>query len=294
MGLLLSSLYDTLLGFRGLKARILMLGLDAAGKTTIIYKLKLNETVSTIPTIGFNVETVEPIRNVSFTVWDVGGQDKIRALWKHYFINTDGLLFVVDSADPARFEEARAELVAILENVEMQDVPFVVLANKQDLPGASSPSELVEKLGLRKLRRCYLQRSAEKTHLLVGAAQPRPDAPASSAFSALKLPHVAVCSRRGRDRAIPFSLPRLGSGTAEISLPGAGHAARAGLFFFFSLPDWETAGHVTVFPGTGRAAGSPSRDFPDREIHASPPFTSRPSTASRPGTDRGHLFRLFS
>ncbi|KAJ1112387.1 hypothetical protein NDU88_000652 [Pleurodeles waltl] len=152
MGLLLSSLYDTLLGFRGLKARILMLGLDAAGKTTIIYKLKLNETVTTIPTIGFNVETVEPIRNVSFTVWDVGGQDKIRALWKHYFINTDGLLFVVDSADPARFEEARAELVAILENVEMQDVPFVVLANKQDLPGASSPSELVEKLGLRKVR----------------------------------------------------------------------------------------------------------------------------------------------
>ncbi|KAJ1114111.1 hypothetical protein NDU88_002350 [Pleurodeles waltl] len=144
------------------------------------------------------------------------------------------------------------------------------------------------------LRRCYLQRSAEKTHLLVGAAQPRPDAPASSAFSALKLPHVAVCSRRGRDRAIPFSLPRLGSGTAEISLPGAGHAARAGLFFFFSLPDWETAGHVTVFPGTGRAAGSPSRDFPDREIHASPPFTSRPPTASRPGTSRGHLFRLFS
>ncbi|KAJ1130276.1 hypothetical protein NDU88_008630 [Pleurodeles waltl] len=128
-----------------------------------------------------------------------------------------------------------------------------------------------------------MERSAEKTHLLVGAAQPRPDAPASSAFSALKLPHVAVCSRRGRDRAIPFSLPRLGSGTAEISLPGAGHAARAGLFFFFSLPDWETAGHVTVFPATGRAAGSPSRDFPDREIHASPPFTSRPSTASRPG-----------
>merc|ERR1712205_215904 len=64
--------------------RILMVGLDAAGKTTILYKLKLGEIVTTIPTIGFNVETVE-YKNISFTVWDVGGQDKIRPLWRHYF-----------------------------------------------------------------------------------------------------------------------------------------------------------------------------------------------------------------
>ena len=62
--------------------RILMVGLDAAGKTTILYKLKLGEVVTTIPTIGFNVETVE-YKNISFTVWDVGGQDKIRTLWRH-------------------------------------------------------------------------------------------------------------------------------------------------------------------------------------------------------------------
>lgn len=62
-------------------------GLDAAGKTTILYKLKLGEIVTTIPTIGFNVETVE-YKNISFTVWDVGGQDKIRPLWRHYFQNT--------------------------------------------------------------------------------------------------------------------------------------------------------------------------------------------------------------
>ena len=60
------------------------------GKTTILYKIKLNEVVSTIPTIGFNVETVSPVKGVSFTVWDVGGQDKIRPLWKHYFQNTEG------------------------------------------------------------------------------------------------------------------------------------------------------------------------------------------------------------
>lgn len=69
--------------------RILMVGLDAAGKTTILYKLKLGEVVTTIPTIGFNVETVE-YKNISFTVWDVGGQDKIRPLWRHYYQNTQG------------------------------------------------------------------------------------------------------------------------------------------------------------------------------------------------------------
>ncbi|XP_028667593.1 uncharacterized protein LOC114659329 [Erpetoichthys calabaricus] len=149
MGNLLTRIYQSLYG---LQARILMIGLDAAGKTTILYKLKLNETVSTIPTIGFNVETVEPIRGVSFTVWDVGGQDKIRALWRHYFTNTEGLLFVVDSADPERFEEARSELQRVLENEELKRVPFVILANKQDLPGAHNPTELVEKMQLIKIR----------------------------------------------------------------------------------------------------------------------------------------------
>ncbi|XP_068119715.1 uncharacterized protein [Hyperolius riggenbachi] len=152
MGGLLSSIYQALTNFSGTKARILMLGLDAAGKTTVLYKLKLNETVCTIPTVGFNVETVEPIRNVSFTVWDVGGQDKIRALWKHYYVNTDGLVFVVDSADPERFLEAQTELNAILEHDEMRGVPFVVMANKQDLPGARKPMEVAEALGLMKIK----------------------------------------------------------------------------------------------------------------------------------------------
>src|ERR1043165_10208569 len=76
--------------------RILMVGLDAAGKTTVLYKLKLGEIVTTIPTIGFNVETVK-YKNINFTVWDVGGQDKIRPLWRHYYANTHGVIYVVDS-----------------------------------------------------------------------------------------------------------------------------------------------------------------------------------------------------
>merc|ERR1711924_286958 len=98
--------------------RILMVGLDAAGKTTILYKLKLGEVVTTIPTIGFNVETVE-YKNISFTVWDVGGQDKIRPLWRHYYQNTQGLIFVVDSNDRDRAEDAKEKLNKMLNEDEM-------------------------------------------------------------------------------------------------------------------------------------------------------------------------------
>ena len=85
MGGLFGKVWQRMIGKK--EMRILMVGLDAAGKTTILYKLKLGEVVTTIPTIGFNVETVE-YKNISFTVWDVGGQDKIRPLWRHYYHNT--------------------------------------------------------------------------------------------------------------------------------------------------------------------------------------------------------------
>lgn len=128
-----------------------MVGLDAAGKTTILFKLKLGEVVTTIPTIGFNVETVE-YKNISFTVWDVGGQDKIRPLWRHYFQNTQGIIFVVDSNDHDRIGEAREELQRMLNEEELRDSLLLVFANKQDLPNAMSASEITEKLGLHSLR----------------------------------------------------------------------------------------------------------------------------------------------
>merc|ERR1719156_91928 len=107
---------DRLVGKRDM--RILMVGLDAAGKTTILYKLKLGEVVTTIPTIGFNVETVD-YKNISFTVWDVGGQDKIRTLWRYYYQGTNGAIFIVDSSDRDRIEDAREELFKMLDNDEM-------------------------------------------------------------------------------------------------------------------------------------------------------------------------------
>lgn len=149
MGLTISSVLTRLFGKK--QMRILMVGLDAAGKTTILYKLKLGEIVTTIPTIGFNVESVE-YKNISFTVWDVGGQDKIRPLWRHYFQNTQGLIFVVDSNDRDRIVEAERELQNMLREDELREAVLLVFANKQDLPNAMSASELTEKLGLGHLR----------------------------------------------------------------------------------------------------------------------------------------------
>ncbi|KAI0306855.1 ARF/SAR [Multifurca ochricompacta] len=149
MGLSVSRLLSGLFGKK--EMRILMVGLDAAGKTTILYKLKLGEIVTTIPTIGFNVETVE-YKNISFTVWDVGGQDKIRPLWRHYFQNTQGIIFVVDSNDRERVSEAREELQRMLNEDELRDALLLVFANKQDLPNAMNASEITDKLGLQGLR----------------------------------------------------------------------------------------------------------------------------------------------
>jgi small GTP-binding protein len=149
MGNWFSNTWKKLLGKKDV--RILMVGLDAAGKTTILYQLKMGETVKTIPTIGFNVETLE-YKNLNFTVWDVGGQDKIRVLWKHYYQNTDGLIFVVDSNDKDRVEDASEELKKMLAEEELKDAAVLVMANKQDLNGAMSPNDVTEKLGLQSLK----------------------------------------------------------------------------------------------------------------------------------------------
>ncbi|AFZ79108.1 ADP-ribosylation factor putative [Theileria equi strain WA] len=138
--------------------RILMVGLDASGKTTILYKLKLGEVVTTIPTIGFNVETVE-YKNISFTVWDVGGQDKIRPLWKHYYTNTQAVVFVVDSNDRSRIKDAREELNKMMNEDELRDAILLIYANKQDLPNAIPATELSKELGLHQFtnRTWYIQ-----------------------------------------------------------------------------------------------------------------------------------------
>ncbi|KAK0258688.1 hypothetical protein LTR91_012664 [Friedmanniomyces endolithicus] len=145
MGGSISKMMSKIFGSK--EMRLLMLGLDAAGKTTILYKLKLDTDVTTIPTVGFNVETVT-YKNTKFNVWDVGGQDKIRPLWRHYFSGTQGLIFVVDSNDRDRMDEARKELERIIQDREMKDALLLVFANKQDVRGSLSPKEVSDELML--------------------------------------------------------------------------------------------------------------------------------------------------
>ena len=149
MGQTIAKLFRDL--FANKEARILLVGLDAAGKTTILYKLKLDENVTTIPTIGFNVETVS-YKKINFTMWDVGGQDKIRPLWRHYYSNVNAVIYVVDSNDRERMGEARDELHKMLSDEQLKNATVLVLANKQDLPHAMNASEMTDKLNLHQLK----------------------------------------------------------------------------------------------------------------------------------------------
>lgn len=131
--------------------RILTIGLDASGKTTILYKLKLGEIVTTIPTIGFNVETIV-YEKTSLTIWDVGGCDKIRPLFRHYFQNTHALIIVIDSNDRERLLEAKDELWRLLYAEELIHVPMLIYLNKIDLPTSMKSDYVIEKLELNSIR----------------------------------------------------------------------------------------------------------------------------------------------
>ena len=100
---------------------------------------------------GFNVERVQ-FGNFQLTFWDVGGQNKIRQLWYHYFANTDALIFVVDSADTTRMKEAADELRSLLIQDELRNIVVLVLANKQDLPNSLNTSQVAENMGLNQLK----------------------------------------------------------------------------------------------------------------------------------------------
>ncbi|CAE6502332.1 unnamed protein product [Rhizoctonia solani] len=133
--------------------RILMLGLDGAGKTTFLYRMCLGEVVTTIPTIGFNVETVKAPTSgrrgsLQLTCWDVGGCDKIRPLLKHYTVGTDAVIWVLDSNDRERLQEAIDELRVMLVMTDNErgkganPVPCLILANKQDLKATMTLDEV--------------------------------------------------------------------------------------------------------------------------------------------------------
>jgi ADP-ribosylation factor 1/2 len=157
MGQTLSSWFQSNF-LKGKEAKILFVGLDSAGKTTILFRLKLGENIETIPTIGLNIEKVS-FKKVEFTMWDFGGRDKIRALWRHYYANTNAVIFVVDSNDSQRMSEAREELQKLMSDDLLRDSTLLVFANKQDLPYSINCSEMVDRLNLHglKQRKWFIQ-----------------------------------------------------------------------------------------------------------------------------------------
>ncbi|XP_004409618.1 PREDICTED: ADP-ribosylation factor-like protein 3-like [Odobenus rosmarus divergens] len=133
------------------EVRILLLGLDNAGKTTLLKQLASEDISHITPTQGFNIKSVQS-QGFKLNVWDIGGQRKIRPYWRNYFENTNILIYVIDSADRKRFEETVQELAELLEEEKLSCVPVLTFANKQDLLTVAPASEIAEGLNLRTIR----------------------------------------------------------------------------------------------------------------------------------------------
>ena len=131
------------------KVKLALCGLASAGKTTLLYKLKQGEVVTTIPTIGFNVEDADISQRHSVTAWDLGGRCKMRPLTRHYIAGMDVVFFVVDSSQPSYMEMASAELAYTAKVCMEHKIPLIILANKQDLDNALSPRDVYEQLRLK-------------------------------------------------------------------------------------------------------------------------------------------------
>ena len=135
--------------------RVLVVGLDSAGKSTLVSRLKGGgEDEEVAPTVGFEIETVE-MEGFRVTLWDVGGQRSLRAYWRNYFEETDGVVWVVDAADQSRLEEAALELAHLCAAERLAMASLVVVANKQDVQGALGPEELTKLLHLQGLERGF-------------------------------------------------------------------------------------------------------------------------------------------
>ncbi|EKE42452.1 hypothetical protein ENUP19_0051G0013 [Entamoeba nuttalli] len=131
---------------------MLILGLDSAGKTTILYRIASGETIMTVPTIGFNLEELE-YNQMKFKVWDLGGQENLRPYWRCYYSGTNAIIFVVDSCDRERIEVASKELEIISGDNNLQKTVIAIFANKQDdKKHCMSVEEITEKMKLSEIQ----------------------------------------------------------------------------------------------------------------------------------------------
>jgi small GTP-binding protein len=177
------------------KLKILMMGLDHAGKTTMLYNMKLGEVISAIPTIAFNAETVQ-IEGAALTCWDVSSRGPSRVLWRQYYPSTQGFVFVIDSADKFRLDEAINGLERdILTSEETKNTVIMIMANKQDKEGAMTAQE-IEHLLMEKCR--YLKHCMQPVFVMPCSAYNRNQImEAFSYFAELMILNCAGKAKRG-------------------------------------------------------------------------------------------------
>ena len=149
MGFIFSKILDFFSRSRS-NFKIIILGIQNAGKTTILYRLSLGQLVQTTPTIGSNVEEIS-YNNVKLQAWDLGGQESTRSVWDVYFVNTDAIIYVVDAHD-TNFEESKNQFYKLLENEALKNTIILIYANKQDLSGAKKVNEIIQIYELDKIK----------------------------------------------------------------------------------------------------------------------------------------------
>ncbi|CAM2108855.1 putative ADP-ribosylation factor-like protein 5C isoform X1 [Lepidochelys kempii] len=131
--------------------KVIIVGLDNAGKTTILYQFLMNEVVHTSPTIGSNVEEII-LRKTHFLMWDIGGQETLRSTWNTYYSNTEFVILVIDSTDRERLTVTKEELYKMLAHEDLQNAAVLIFANKQDVKNSMTTSEISKFLTLSSIK----------------------------------------------------------------------------------------------------------------------------------------------
>ena len=145
MGFIFSKILDFFSRSRN-NFKITILGIQNAGKTTILYRLSIGQLVKTTPTIGSNVEEIS-YNNVKLQAWDLGGQESTRSIWNVYYANTDGIIYVIDTHEES-YDDSKTQFYKLLENDALKNAVILIYANKQDLPGAKSVADIIQIYGL--------------------------------------------------------------------------------------------------------------------------------------------------
>ena len=150
MGFILSKILEFFTRSRN-NFKIIILGMQNAGKTTILYRLSLGQLVKTTPIIGSNVEEIN-YNNVQFQAWDLGGQESTRSVWDVYYMNTDAIVYVIDSQDEEYYEESKLQFHKLLRNSALKNATILIFANKQDLSEVKDVNRLIQDYELDKIK----------------------------------------------------------------------------------------------------------------------------------------------